>query len=451
MASLRGVAFRSRLAGDPARAPRAERPTRVVVAGDSWWPRPESNWRHLDFQSRRGLLFLYAGAYSGPRNPSAREHNCCATELEQFGKVSRRPRLVAVAAAAPRRFGEIALGDEEAAMASRKRRANGEGTIYQRSDGLWCGQLVLPSGKRHTVYGKLRRTVVEKLASVRQSPNRLPSGGRLTVAQFLERWMDDAVRPSVRPSTLANYRSVLSCHVLPRIGGRRLGQIAPLGVQALYSELESDGVSPRLRQLVHAILRRAFQQAVRWNLIAENPCDFVSRPRVARKEVAALSHDDVRRLLRAVAGDRLEALYVLAVTTGLRQGELFGLRWKDVDFRGKTIAVQRSVVEVNGRLLIQEPKTSAGRRLVALPGIACEGLRAHRARGCVEIHPEAWVFTNTRGGVLRKSNFLSRSWWPLRDRIGLPRAPIPRSEAHSRLSAPRGGGASQGRARTSRP
>ena len=88
-------------------------------------------------------------------------------------------------------------------MPNRKRRVNGEGTIYQRADGLWCGQMVLPSGKRHTVYGKLRRTVVEKLSAARQDPNRLPEAGRMTVEQYLQRWLEDSARPSVRPTTLA--------------------------------------------------------------------------------------------------------------------------------------------------------------------------------------------------------------------------------------------------------
>ena len=145
----------------------------------------------------------------------------------------------------------------------------------------------------------------------------------------------------------------------------------------------------------------------------------MTRPRVPRREVHALSPDEVRRLLDVVAGDRLAALYLLAVTTGLRQGELFGLRWKDVDFRQRTLAVQRGVVDVNGQLGVQEPKTAAGRRRVELPDLAIQGLREHKAKLKAAPHPEAWIFTNSKGGLLRKNNFLRRSWWPIRERAGL--------------------------------
>ena len=299
------------------------------------------------------------------------------------------------------------------------KRANGEGTVYRRADGSWCGQLVLPSGKRRTVYGKLRRTVVEKIAEMRRDPNRVPEPGRITVSQYLDRWLSDSAAPSVRATTLANYRSVISCHVKPRIGSERLARVTPLVIQHLYGEMESNGASPRLRQLVHAVLHRAFWQAIRWNLMRENPCDFVTRPRVDRKEVRALSPKDVQHLFRTVRGDRLEALYVLAVTTGLRQGELFGLRWKDVDLRGRALAVQRAIVDVNGHVEIAQPKTAKGRRRVDLPELAVQALRGHRLRLRATPHPEAWIFSDGRGGPLRKNNFLRRSWWPLRERAGL--------------------------------
>jgi integrase len=259
---------------------------------------------------------------------------------------------------------------------------------------------------------------VEKIAEIRRDPNRVPEPGRITVAQYLDRWLLDSAAPSVRPTTLANYQSVIRCHVTPRIGAERLARIDPLVVQRLYGELEAGGTSARLRQLVHAVLHRAFWQAVRWNLMRENPCDRVTRPRVPRKEVRALSPKEVHRLLEAARGDRFEALYVLAVTTGLRQGELFGLRWNDIDLRRRALGVQRAIVDVNGHVEIVQPKSAKGRRRVELPDLAVQAIRDHRARLRVAPHPEAWVFSDGRGGSVRKNNFTRRSWYPLRDRAG---------------------------------
>ncbi len=304
-------------------------------------------------------------------------------------------------------------------MADRKRRANGEGTIYRRADGLWCAQLLLPTGKRKTIYGKLQRDVIEKLTEMRRNPNRVPEPGRLTVQQYLDRWIEDSAQPSIRPTTLANYQSVIRCHIVPRIGSQRLARVDPMAIQRLYKELQADGISDRLRQLVHAILHRALGQAVRWNLLSENPCDAVTRPRVDRKEVRALSTEEVHHLFEVAKGDPLEALYILALTTGLRQGELFGLRWKDIDRHRRSLAVQRAIVDVNGKLQTAQPKSAKGRRRVDLPDLAVRALRDHRSRLPATPHPEAWVFCDKRGGPLRKSNFTRRSWWPLRERAGL--------------------------------
>ena len=306
-----------------------------------------------------------------------------------------------------------------------QRRTKGEGGIYRRSDGRWCASVDLGrlSGKRRrrVVYGKTKREVAEKLFELRKAADAggLSSTSRLTLEQYLERWLERGARPSVRPTTLVNYSSVLRCHVTPRIGSERLTALTPMRVQDLYEDLERDGASARVRRLVHAVLHRALGQAVRWQLIPQNPTDYVTRPSVPRYEARALSTTEVRRLLKTASGDPLEALYVLAVTTGLRQGELFGLRWGDIDLRHRALAVRRAVVECNGQLLVSEPKSAKGRRRVDLPDLAISAVRAHRGRITGVPHPERWVFPDSRGGALRRQNFTRRSWWPLRERAGL--------------------------------
>ncbi len=306
-----------------------------------------------------------------------------------------------------------------------RRRSKGEGGIYRREDGRWCAAidlgLVRGKRRRRVVYGRTRREVSEKLFALRKEAERggLPDSGRLTVAQFLERWLEDGARPSVRPTTHANYCSVIRCHVIPELGSEKLARLGPLKIQELYSKLEKAGASPRMRQLVHAVLHRAFGQAVRWNLIPHNPTANVVRPKVPRHEVRALSSAESRHLLNIAKGDPLEALYVLALTTGLRQGELFGLRWKDINLRGRTLSVQRGIVEVNGKIEVSEPKSAKGRRRIDLSELAVGALREHRKRLGATPHPEVWVFADSKGGPMRKNNFTRRSWWPLRKRAGL--------------------------------
>ena len=134
----------------------------------------------------------------------------------------------------------------------------------------------------------------------------------------------------------------------------------------------------------------------------------------------ALAPGQVVQLLEAAKGDRLEALYILAVTTGLRQGELLGLHWDDIDLGGSALRVRHTLHELNGRVWIGEPKTRRARRQVDLPAIAVMALQHHREGMLIEGRPVGLVFCNNQGGPLRKSNLVRRSFLPLLKRAGLP-------------------------------
>ncbi len=312
---------------------------------------------------------------------------------------------------------------------ARVRRGRGEGSIYYwERRGCWCGSLTVGldaegGRRRRIVYGPTKREVQQKLARLQSDASRglLADPTRMRVADFLERWLDDAVRTQVRPTTLAWYRRLGRNHVVPSLGGLQLAGLTPVHVQALLSRLERDGAGPRTRQAVYTLLRQALQQAVRWNLVPRNACEGVARPRVPRTRIRVLDVDEVRLLLEAARGDRLEALYVLAVTTGLRQGELLALRWCDIDLAARTLTVQRNLVQLNGRLEITEPKTAASRRRVDLPCVAVAALEAHRRRRPAAPHPTAFVFADAKGGPIRKQNLVRRSFRPLLGRAGLPR------------------------------
>ena len=160
---------------------------------------------------------------------------------------------------------------------------------------------------------------------------------------------------------------MIRLHINPNIGRVRLARLSPQVLSGLYGQLAVNGLSPKSVRLVHALLHRALKQAVRWRLMNVNPADAVDAPRAERKEFHALDAEEAGRLLDAARADRYHALYVLAVTCGMRQGELLGLRWIDVDLDRGALAVRQQVSRIGGEWHFSEPKTNAGRRVVTLP------------------------------------------------------------------------------------
>jgi integrase len=186
--------------------------------------------------------------------------------------------------------------------------------------------------------------------------------------------------------------------------------------------MQRDGVSASRRDRVLAVLKAAMRQALRLRMIRQNPTDGVSSPKVPSREMQPLSTDEVERLLKVAKGSQYEALVALTVATGLRWGEVSGLRWGDIDFDQSRLQVQRTVAEIRGGIDIHEPKTKAGRRQVPIPKFAMEALRQHRANCSAVPHPTAWVFCSKNGGPVRKANFFTWFWKPIREKAGIPNA-----------------------------
>lgn len=176
-----------------------------------------------------------------------------------------------------------------------------------------------------------------------------------------------------------------------------------------------------LRQLTHAVLRRALKQAVRWGVVSRNVCDAVDPPRVQKPEIAALSAQQVQALLKTAKTHRLYALFVLAIGTGMRLGELFALQWRNVDLKTASVQVRHTLMELNGKLTLAEPKTAKSRRRIDLPPSTIAVLRAHRRRmNAAGLGDCPWVFSNTTGGPLRRSHFHREVFKPLLRRAKLP-------------------------------
>ncbi|MGH2363199.1 MAG: tyrosine-type recombinase/integrase [Chloroflexota bacterium] len=300
--------------------------------------------------------------------------------------------------------------------------------MYKQADGRWVGAVVLADGKRRRFYGKRKADVEDRLnrALERQRGGLPVVSASGTVATFLNEWLA-AVKPSIRANTFERYEQYVRLHAIPVLGKLALANLQPQHVQQLYSSRLEAGASPTTVAHLHAVLHRAFGQAAKWSLIPRNVAEVVDRPRIARREMATLNAPQVRKLLATAKGDDLEALYTLAVTTGMRQGEVLALRWRDVDLDGARLQVVASLQRTREGSRFTEPKTSHSRRRIALAPKVVTALRTHRTRQTTNrLAAKRWedndlVFPNDVGRPILPGNLLRRSFWPLLEKAGLPR------------------------------
>jgi len=178
-------------------------------------------------------------------------------------------------------------------------------------------------------------------------------------------------------STFDRYETAVRVHIKPALGRLKLKKLTPAHVQTLYQDKLDAGFAPASVIKLHVVLHKALSQAVAWHMVPRNVAEVVKAPRPTPKEMRPLSAEETRHLLEAARGDRLEALYVLAVTTGMRQGELLALKWQDVDLENATISVRRSLTRNGTRLLSGESKTKKSRRTICLTEAAVQALRGH--------------------------------------------------------------------------
>jgi integrase len=240
-------------------------------------------------------------------------------------------------------------------------------------------------------------------------------------------WLE-VMKPSLKPRTWFLYRQLLLTHAIPAFGKLKLTKLSPQHVQGLYSRKIVDGLSSTTVHHLHAVLHRAFGQAYRWGLVTGNVCDLVEAPAISHHEMQVLTPGQARVFLEAARGHRLEALFVLALTTGLRQGELLALKWRDVDLEAGMLQVRGNLQRSKDGIAITTPKNAHSRRHVTLTTLAINALHAHRARQLAErIELGAvWedndlVFANGIGRPIEATDLLQRRFFPLLKQAGLPR------------------------------
>ena len=310
-----------------------------------------------------------------------------------------------------------------------KKRAHGEGTILKRKDGSFEGRISLgqdAEGKRRrkSVYGRTRQEVRAKLDEVkRQLGNGTFSDSKITVADYLERWLKERGN-HLKHRTILDYRYDIEHYIVPYIGKVRLDKLTPLKLQDMLSTVAAK-VSPDRANKARRILHTALKQALRWQLIPRNPVEATDPMKHTRKEQQIWTAQETAQFLGASEGHRLYALFYLALSAGLRCGELLGLRWSDLD--GSVLHVQRSLAQVKGQIIISTPKTEAGIRYVTLSPNVLEVLKAHRTKQQAEraLLGKAWleldlVFTKYDGGYLTPRN-LAETWYRLQDNADVRR------------------------------
>src|SRR5450759_1095993 len=309
-----------------------------------------------------------------------------------------------------------------------KRRGANEGTIVRRRDGRWAAAISLGGRRRKWFYGTTREEVYRKMTAAQHAMN---SGGLadsrgLTVGDFLNQWLDEVVRPSVRRWTYHGYEVHVRLHISPAVGHLPLERLEPRHVQLLLNQKLKEAMAPKSVRYIRGTLRNALNQAVRWGLVARNAAALVDGPRVPTYEIQAFTPDEARKFLLAAKGDRLEALYSVALTLGLRQGEALGLRWQDIDVRLGYLRVARQLQRFDGIFQLVEPKTVRSRRTIVMPHSISKVLGEHRTRQAEERAKsgKGWnewdlVFTRPDGQPL-DGTVVTHQFHRFLDKAGLP-------------------------------
>ncbi|MFI5458830.1 MAG: tyrosine-type recombinase/integrase, partial [Isosphaerales bacterium] len=265
------------------------------------------------------------------------------------------------------------------------------------------------------VYGATKQEVQEKLRQlqVEATNGTLSDVARLTVGDYLQRWLDNTAKNKVRPTTHARYEQLVRLHINPILGAVQLGKLAALHVEGFYAEMERREATAWTRKMAGTVLTNALRHAVRLKLIAFNPAADVVKARPDEKEMLFLIEPQVKQFLDAAQGYRLYALFALAIGSGMRQGELLGLQWPDIDLDGGTLSVRRSLAQVKGEFILKEPKSKRSRRTIKLPRFVLDALQEHRHAMLKEGNIAGPVFCTKPGRFIGKSNLIRQVFKPV--------------------------------------
>ncbi|MFE4201981.1 tyrosine-type recombinase/integrase [Aneurinibacillus aneurinilyticus] len=307
------------------------------------------------------------------------------------------------------------------------------GQIIPRGKDTWLVRVFIgrdENGKRKyhnkTIHGGkkvaqkyLNDMLREKDAGTLEEPT------KMTINEYLDRWLETSAKGRVRPQTYEGYKRELRLYIRPQLGEYKLSKLNALTIQSVYKQYQEErGLAPATIRRAHVIFSSAMNQAVKWGMISKNPCEHVDLPRKERKEMNVFTPEEARIFLEAAVYDRWHALYVLLLTTGMRPGEALGLKWGDI--KDGKIRIQRTLIRRGAGWRLDEPKTSRSRRTIPLPGTAVDVLKEHKLRQTEQrfkagenYHNHDFVFAVENGEPINLSNLTNHSFKPLLKGAGL--------------------------------
>ena len=290
-----------------------------------------------------------------------------------------------------------------------KRRPSGDGLVRKRADGRWEGRIVVghkEDGKPiyRSVFAEKQSELMPKLHELKDqyAGVELTENSSIALGEWLGRWLEDYKKPTLRPSTYEGYSKDIANHILPYLGAKRLTQLKTADVQKHYNRLlesgrmkdngKGKGLSNATVRGIHMVLREALDSAVREGLIPKNPADGTSPPKIYRNEKQVLTKDQLETFMKLIEGDEeWYDFFYTEIITGMRQGEICGLRWEDFDREKRTLRVARSVDFVNKELVIGETKTEDGKRTIYLPDSLWRILADRQSQ---KVTFSEWIFPN---------------------------------------------------------
>jgi integrase len=306
------------------------------------------------------------------------------------------------------------------------------GQIIARGDRRWLIRVYL--GRDHKTYKRNyhNRTIHGSMRDAQEYLTRKPrerdlgrdlEGAKITLNEYLDRWLGAAVVPRVRLKTFQDYRGRLRRYVRPVLGERVLAGLRPLDLQAVYQQMTERGLSARTIRYAHVLIKCAMQQAVRWRLLLENPADGLKVPQQVRNEIRSLTVEQARALLKAAEGTKYGPVLAVALTTGMRPSEYLGLKWKDIDWARQTVSVVRSIRRLNGKWCFSGTKRSRSRRPIKLQNWIVSLLHDLRTKvSAQDFYPEARdLIFRTPSGQPISADYLAKRFRSVLELASVPR------------------------------
>lgn len=308
------------------------------------------------------------------------------------------------------------------------------GQLIPKGNNKWLVRIYLgidAEGKRDyyskTVHGNkkeaqayLNKLLLQKDTGTFVKPN------KLFVKDLLYQWLNSAVKQRVRENTFQSYTFMVEKYIDPYLGKYQLSQLTPVHIQEHYANLLDKGLSPRTIRYAHTLLKNAFEQAIEWDMLLNNPASKVTLPRQNKQEMKVLSSTEVDKFINALVYSKWKALFSLLLTSGMRPSEALGLKWEDINFDTSRVTICRALLRLQNGWRLEEPKTRQSRRTIPIPAGTMKDLKEHQEiqlehiKKAITYNNQGFVFAGETGEPLNERNLVKRHFKPILEKEGLP-------------------------------